>query len=358
MTYTRSFVTVFSIVLVVIALAMLGLYLYYFIRGLSVGVGEVDVPKWLDFSQDTSWLDVISSDPTGNRSGIGPSQSVVMLGSTASAPVCLSATNKSGSDLLTMPCTASDSQMFTYDTTDMSLSMGDNLCIDAHDNRDGEKLTVHDCNQSDPQKWMPFGDGTIKYNGTNRCISMPSGNPVGQIVQMKECKGDPTSKWSWNVAKSNDASNGGGGGPPPPALQSSPRLPRSSTIKYNSDSNMCWEISSGKKGFENGAKLHLGRCSGAPGQMFSYDPDTLAISLDGTNQCIDLHSAKNGQQLQSYQCNNTGPQHWSFSADGKIMYSGGGKNQCVDLHGGDTSAGAPINIYDCYDTPNQKWIPY
>ena len=258
--------------------------------------------------------------------------------------LCLTASQiKSGAQLQSWPCVNSPNQKFSFDVDSQNLKLdGTNLCIDSHNNQNGQILTTYNCNNTDAQKWYLEDDSTIKYNGTNRCINIKNAaNPIRSPIEMTECDGRTTMKWQ----SKND----------PSSVSMPPAFPPKSLIRYGNNNNSCWEFTPDKKGnFSDGAKLHVAPCNGGnKGQLFNYNTNDSSLVLDAAGKCVDLHSTNNGSGIQLYKCNNTNAQKWLPSTNGNIRYDSG--KQCADLHGGSTATGNPVNIYDCYSTPNQIW---
>ncbi|MEV0094042.1 ricin-type beta-trefoil lectin domain protein [Streptomyces sp. NPDC050738] len=70
-------------------------------------------------------------------------------------------------------------------------------------------------------------------------------------------------------------------------------------------------------------------------------------------KCVDIASASsaNGAAVQLYDCNGTGAQQWTVSADGSLQALG----KCLDLAAAGTANGTKAQLYDCNGTGAQKW---
>lgn len=74
-----------------------------------------------------------------------------------------------------------------------------------------------------------------------------------------------------------------------------------------------------------------------------------------TGMCMDLGGGdtSNGALLQMWDCYDGETQQWSFQ-DGQLVYMPD-PTKCVDLLGGDTTNGNPLGIWDCYGGDSQQW---
>ncbi|WP_329174670.1 lectin [Streptomyces sp. NBC_01477] len=80
---------------------------------------------------------------------------------------------------------------------------------------------------------------------------------------------------------------------------------------------------------------------------------TVASGVAG--KCLDSAAGgtANGTKVQSYDCNNSAAQRWTFPGDGTVQQSG----KCLDVNAGSTANGALVQLWDCNQSNGQKWIP-
>jgi len=89
--------------------------------------------------------------------------------------------------------------------------------------------------------------------------------------------------------------------------------------------------------------------------------DASSIVLkDQPRKCMDLEhgDTTNGAPVQIWDCNNRHTQGWVFKGD-RLVYKAN-QSKCVDLRGGDDKNGAKIQIWDCMNdgntlASNQEW---
>lgn len=74
-----------------------------------------------------------------------------------------------------------------------------------------------------------------------------------------------------------------------------------------------------------------------------------------TGKCIDVRQSgtANGTPVQLYDCNGTGAQVWSHSANGKTVLTAQGK--CLDISGASSASGTKVQLWDCNRGTNQEW---
>ena len=77
----------------------------------------------------------------------------------------------------------------------------------------------------------------------------------------------------------------------------------------------------------------------------------LKSSLSG--RCIDIPGANpvDGARLQTYDCNGTAAQQWTFAGDGTLRAMG----KCMDPAGGALANGTPIQLVTCNGNPVQRF---
>ncbi len=79
-------------------------------------------------------------------------------------------------------------------------------------------------------------------------------------------------------------------------------------------------------------------------------PITSGVS---SSLCIDDRSASttDGNPVQIYGCNSSGPQSWTIATDGTLRVLG----KCLDVTGGGTANGTLVELYTCNGGSNQQW---
>ncbi|WP_229075900.1 ricin-type beta-trefoil lectin domain protein [Actinoplanes sp. DH11] len=72
-----------------------------------------------------------------------------------------------------------------------------------------------------------------------------------------------------------------------------------------------------------------------------------------SGRCIDIPNAQAnaGVRLQTWDCNGTDAQKWTFAADGTVRAMG----KCMDPAGGALTGGTPIQLADCNANPVQRF---
>jgi hypothetical protein len=102
---------------------------------------------------------------------------------------------------------------------------------------------------------------------------------------------------------------------------------------------------------EDGERLQVRDCTGAPNQRWTFDSDGTVRAL---GLCMDLARAAtaDGTAVQVANCNGGDAQRFTLNAAGDLVGARAGK--CVDVRdrGGD---GALLQIWRCEGQENQKW---
>lgn len=82
-------------------------------------------------------------------------------------------------------------------------------------------------------------------------------------------------------------------------------------------------------------------------------PNTGAITGYGS-KCVDVSNSNtaNGTAVQLWDCNGTGAQQWTLSADGTVRALG----KCLDVSNSGTTNGTLVQLWDCNGTSAQQWI--
>lgn len=92
--------------------------------------------------------------------------------------------------------------------------------------------------------------------------------------------------------------------------------------------------------------------TGTPEQPGTSDP---AYAIHGyVGKCIDVPGgiASEGAQLQTWDCNGSAAQRWTFPGDGTVRALG----MCMSLAGGSTGNGARVQLATCTGAPAQQFV--
>jgi endo-1,4-beta-xylanase len=85
--------------------------------------------------------------------------------------------------------------------------------------------------------------------------------------------------------------------------------------------------------------------------------DSGALRAVGANKCLDVpnQSTATGTRLQIWDCWDGPNQQWTHTSSGELAVYSGDSRRCLDASGGGTSAGTPVIIWTCHGGNNQKW---
>ena len=88
--------------------------------------------------------------------------------------------------------------------------------------------------------------------------------------------------------------------------------------------------------------------------MNSTTPNVLHSALNNS-KCLDLSqgATANGTKIDLYDCNNTPAQKWNIV--GGVLHSALLNSKCLDVSQGATANGTAIDLYDCNGTASQMW---
>ncbi|MFG2296288.1 ricin-type beta-trefoil lectin domain protein [Streptomyces sp. NPDC048603] len=102
-------------------------------------------------------------------------------------------------------------------------------------------------------------------------------------------------------------------------------------------------------GISNLAHYSYAAAGTAPG---STSP--IALSATAT-ACVDNDrgGSDDGNAIQIWSCNGTGPQQFHFHHDGTVRVQG----KCLNAENAGTGAGTPIQLWTCNGTPEQRFLP-
>ncbi|WP_148710331.1 LamG domain-containing protein [Streptomyces sp. 3211.6] len=108
----------------------------------------------------------------------------------------------------------------------------------------------------------------------------------------------------------------------------------------------CADDSAG--GTADGNHIQIWDCNGTGPQQFEIRENG---ELRVLGKCVD--AANNGTLVQLWTCNGTGPQQWLPQADGSLYNPM--NNRCMDLPQGRTDNGIQLQLWPCNGTNPQRW---
>lgn len=143
-------------------------------------------------------------------------------------------------------------------------------------------------------------------------------------------------------------------------------------IQYAKDTSKCIDLPGGS--LDNGNKLQIWTCNGLSNQKWGYDGQNNAIWYAGTTydpnstvdafnatrplyaKCVDLtgNDTKNGNLLEIWDCNQLTQQKWLVPSAVTMQIAGTSK--CLDVPGGDATPGSPIQLWECNGHENQAFL--
>ena len=131
------------------------------------------------------------------------------------------------------------------------------------------------------------------------------------------------------------------GGTPPPA---------GSSVLRSNLSNRCIDIPAANP--VDGARLQTYDCNGSAAQQWSFSSDG---TLRAMGKCMDPAGGTltNGTPIQLVTCNGNPVQRFTLSGAGDLVNVSA--NKCVDIRDRNTANGAQLQLYDCSGGSNQKW---
>ena len=129
---------------------------------------------------------------------------------------------------------------------------------------------------------LPVGSAVGLQGYSSNCLDIKDGQGTpGAAVQMWECQGRDSQRWTLNP----DGTLGSLG--------------------------LCLSPVGGR--LDDGTRLEVGPCTGAPAQKFRYDPASRALVSEASGKCLDVadFSAEDGALLQLWGCAGSANQRWS-----------------------------------------------
>ncbi len=218
--------------------------------------------------------------------------------------------------------------------TSIALSQHSTKCLDLDDgntNNGQATIQIFDCQKRNMhQLWVLDGDMIRLKDNLDKCLDLSAGNTSnGAKVQLWDCQfGNTNQKWSLDI--------------------------NTKQIRFKANTNKCLDLESGNTG--NSTKIHLWDCLNNSTQAW-FLPQKI-IRRSTPNKCIDLDdgNTSNGEaRIQIWDCQEVNThQAWIF--DGDKIRSVINQNKCLDLSDGNTNNGGKIQLWDCTDNANKRWI--
>ncbi|WP_412543094.1 LamG-like jellyroll fold domain-containing protein [Longispora sp. K20-0274] len=93
-------------------------------------------------------------------------------------------------------------------------------------------------------------------------------------------------------------------------------------------------------------------CNGTPAQEWTYDP--VDHSVHALGRCLDVYNSgtTNGTVVDVYTCNQSYAQTWTYDPVTQALQAMG---KCLDVANASTANGAKLQLYQCNATAAQKW---
>jgi hypothetical protein len=103
-----------------------------------------------------------------------------------------------------------------------------------------------------------------------------------------------------------------------------------------------------------GKNLQMQDCNQSSAQLFTYDAVNTRLMIGGL--CVDAGDGQGGTLVTLSSCNGRSNQVWKIEQKPEFAKLVGINGLCLDIRYGSTSAGAPLQVWDCGDAePNQLW---
>jgi hypothetical protein len=193
-------------------------------------------------------------------------------------------------------------------TGQIHLALG-GKCLNDPGNRtgNGTRVTISNCQAVPAERWTVASDGTIRVH--NHCLDIAGqGGAAGQPVQLWQCTGGAREIWLQGTAGE----------------------------LVNPASGLCLTGLS--------TKPTMGACHIRKSEAWTLPAQPVLASVTG--KCVDDHfsGAANGNIIDTFSCNGTAGQAWTFEPDGTLrMFS----NKCVTVLGPVGRVSAKVGLWDC-----------
>jgi surface antigen len=129
-----------------------------------------------------------------------------------------------------------------------------------------------------------------------------------------------------------------------------------SNLTNTGDPGMCLDANSNDYA-KNGDNLQLWQCNTHPEQEWTLT-SAGQVKNASTGMCLDANSndyPKNGDKLQLWQCNTHPEQEWTLTSAGQVKNASTGL--CVDANSNDyPKNGDNLQLWQCNTHPEQQWI--
>lgn len=245
-----------------------------------------------------------------------------------------------GTPIQIWECNGHESQLWFFDegSNKIAWAGNSNKCLDADDRKEGNTVTIHDCNDdvNDNGASQKFGyhDGSIflRKHGKHPslCLDVSGAANSGTPLKLQKCNGQDQQKF---------------------ALQAGV------TIRMFQDYHLCLDLPGGDT--TNGNFLQLWTCNGMAHQYWVYDSSNSRIrSAADSSKCLDAGDLQNGNSLQIWDCNGNDRQSFGYDPGTALLFvsaPGTGPTLCVDSTGGGLEAGSAVGIWFCNYCWNQHF---
>jgi Ricin-type beta-trefoil lectin domain/Putative Ig domain len=184
----------------------------------------------------------------------------------------------------------------------------------------GTRLVLWNCQSGSEQRWTIASDGTIRVHG--RCLDIAGSDGfAGQPVLLEPCGGSAREKWVQGTAGE----------------------------LVNPGSGLC--LTDPGSSTANGAVPAMGTCRRTPSATWTLPAEPVLAAITG--KCVDdYHSVgNNGNKVDTYSCNGTAVQSWTFEPDGTMRIYG---NKCLTVTRLGV-VGAKIDLWTCNGAKSQRW---
>jgi hypothetical protein len=135
-----------------------------------------------------------------------------------------------------------------------------------------------------------------------------------------------------------------------PAASRTTTPPPAGKLIVGAASNRCVDVTD--EGNSDGTRLQIWDCNGKAWQRWVFRSDG---SVRSQGMCMDIAwaSRDNGAAIQIARCNGGWAQRFTLNAAGDLVNPAADK--CVTVTDRRTGNGAPLELWECAGTGNQKW---
>ncbi|KIJ52017.1 carbohydrate-binding module family 13 protein [Sphaerobolus stellatus SS14] len=226
-------------------------------------------------------------------------------------------------------------------------------CLTVFSAANGSALVIEDCSVSTEQRIFEFTQpagttiGQIQIFNTF-CLQAPQATN-GAKVNINSCDGTAGQQWVWNTH---------------------------GQIKWagTQDESFCLDLTDGN--LNNGNQLQIWQCDDSlanRNQIWSTAAILQPISevvntaASGSSLCMAANSTANGAPVFAVPCDDTTSRKvWNAPQPGhgntglyQLAFGddGAGPVKCLDVTDGIDAPGTKLQVWDCTDGPNQRWLP-